>query len=83
MTTTKKKPQQRKAARPLTEAELDPERTPFLSPRRLAEANFGDHETLLDAVKSGTIPSIRYQRTYRIPTRWVRSALGLDAEPAA
>jgi hypothetical protein len=78
--TTKKK---RRNVRPLTAVELDPERTPFLTPRRLAEANFGDHETLLDAVKSGAIPSIRYQRTYRIPTRWVRSALGLDAGTAA
>jgi hypothetical protein len=74
-----KKTVKRKTVRPLTQEELDPERRPFTSPRRLAQAGFGDHETLLDAVKTGAIPSIRYQRTYRIPTRWVRTALGLDS----
>jgi hypothetical protein len=75
---TKKSVKRKRPIRPLTAVELDPDRTPFHSPRRLADANFGDHETLLDAVKSGAIPSVKYQRTYRIPTRWVRSALGID-----
>jgi hypothetical protein len=81
MATTKKT--LKRNVRPLTADELDPERTPFLSPRRLYEAGFGDHDTLLEAVKTGTIPSIRYQRNYRIPTRWVRQALGLEPEAAA
>jgi hypothetical protein len=68
---------------PLTEVELDPEQTPFLSPRRLAQANLGDHDTLLKGVKSGAIPAIQFQRTWRIPTRWVRRALGLDVDSAA
>jgi hypothetical protein len=63
---------------PLTDDELDPVRNPFMSPRRLAEIGFGDPHTVLEAVKRGTIPSIRYQRTYRIPTRWVRQALHID-----
>lgn len=75
--TTKKEPATKR--RPFTDAELDPERNPFHSPRRLAEAGFGDHHTVLTAVKSGTIPAIRYERNYRIPTRWIRQALGIDA----
>jgi hypothetical protein len=71
--------------RPLTDDELDPETHPFHSPRRLAEAGFGTHETILTAVESGDIPAIRYQRSWKVPTRWVRRALGLlaDEEPPA
>jgi hypothetical protein len=69
---------------PLSEDELDPVQNPFFSPRRLAEIGFGDHETILRAVKAGTIPSIRYERSFKVPTRWVRKALGLDVdEPAS
>jgi hypothetical protein len=70
----------KRTVRPLTAAELNPAKTPFQSPRRLSQAGFGDHDTLLEAVKSGAIPAIKFQRNYRIPTRWVRQALGLDAE---
>jgi hypothetical protein len=73
-----KKRQAATPKRPLTEDELDPAKHPFTSPRRLAQAGFADHTTLLKAIHAGRIPAIQYQRTFRIPTRWVRRALGLD-----
>jgi hypothetical protein len=75
--TTKSK---RNAPPPLHPDELDPVKHPFFSARRLSQIGFGDHGVILQAVKARTIPSIRYQRDYRIPTRWVREALGLPAE---
>jgi hypothetical protein len=70
--------------RPFTDDELDPTTHPFHSPRRLAEAGFGTHEAVLAAVESKAIPAIRYQRNWKVPTRWVRRALGVDDdEPAS
>jgi hypothetical protein len=60
---------------PLDPDELDPVKHPFFSARRLSQIGFGDHAVILRACKAGTIPAIRYERDYRIPTRWVREAL--------
>lgn len=72
------KPPEKASPPPLDPDELDPIKHPFFSPRRLSQIGFGDQRAVLDAVRAGTIPSIRYQRRYRIPTRWVRRALAID-----
>lgn len=37
--------------------------------------------TAYAAVKSGELPAIRVGRRVRIPSRWIREALGVDDEP--
>ncbi|MFJ9370762.1 excisionase family DNA-binding protein [Nocardia sp. NPDC101769] len=49
----------------------------FLSPARLLGIG---RSTVYAAVKSGELPAIRVGRRMRIPSRWVRQALRVDAE---
>lgn len=52
--------------------QLDPKVKPFHKPSELVEYGFGDHKTILDAIRRGEIPCTRVGRKLLIPTAWVR-----------
>jgi excisionase family DNA binding protein len=59
----------------------DPEQTPFLRPRQVADILGVDLKSVLNGVHYGAIPCTKLGRTFLIPSAWVVRIARMEPEP--